>query len=87
MKWGQWFETADRQVRDTFRDDVRVSTVFLGLDHNFDDDGPPVLFETMVFINGSGDEIERYRTWDEAVRGHENMVAEIFRLALPVCSH
>jgi hypothetical protein len=86
FKWGMWMETADRQVRDTFRDDVRVSTVFLGLDHSFWD-GPPILFETMVFINGSGDEMERYSTWDEAVRGHENMVNKIFKatpiLALP----
>lgn len=84
--WARWFETADRQVRDTFRDDVRVSTVFLGLDHSFGH-GPPVLFETKVFVNGSGDEMERYSTWDEAVEGHENMVAKIFKatpiLALP----
>jgi hypothetical protein len=26
-----------------------VSTVFLGLDHNFGMNGPPILFETMVF--------------------------------------
>jgi hypothetical protein len=30
-----------------------VSTVWLGLDHGFGDDGPPLIFETMVF--------ERYR--------------------------
>jgi hypothetical protein len=84
MKWGAWMQKADRQVRDTFRDSVRVSTVFLGIDHNFWDwDGPPLLFETMVFINGSGDEMERYSTWDEALRGHENMVNKIFK-ATPI---
>ena len=86
IKWGEWFECADRHVRDTFRDDVRVSTVFLGLDHRLRH-GPPVLFETMVFVNGSGDEMERYCTWDEAVEGHERMVAKIFKptpiLSLP----
>jgi len=86
-KWGEWMETADRHVRDTFRDDVRVSTVFLGLDHNHYDDGPPILFETMVFVDGDGDRQERYRTWAEAEEGHENIVAEIFKatpiLALP----
>lgn len=50
--WGKWMEAADRRVaRDTIVDDdqaVVVSTVFLGLDHNFDG-GPPVLWETMVF--------------------------------------
>jgi hypothetical protein len=79
MTWAKWFETHDRQVRDTQRDDVRVSTVFLGLDHNHSLHGPPVLFETMVFINGSGGDMERYCTWDEAVEGHERMVAQIFK--------
>lgn len=88
LKWGEWMEGADRHVRDTFRDDVRVSTVFLGLDHSYGD-GPPILFETMVFIGGNGGgEQERYCTWAEAEEGHANMVAKIFKatpiLRLPV---
>lgn len=79
FKWAEWFETADRQVRDTFRDDVRVSTVFLGLDHNHFGNGPPELFETMVFVNGRGDDCEHYATWAEAEAGHENYVAKIFK--------
>jgi hypothetical protein len=87
MQWARWMESADRHVRDTFRDDVRVSTVFLGLDHNFCDYGPPLLFETMVFVDGDGLEQERYSTWAEAEEGHAAMVAKIFKatpiLALP----
>ncbi|WP_166903861.1 hypothetical protein [Mycobacterium sp. DL440] len=30
-------------------DEVVVSTVWLGLNHSFTDDGPPIIFETMVF--------------------------------------
>lgn len=49
-EWGQWFEKADRQVAETMLEgDIRVSTVFLGLDHRFGDPGPPLVFETMVF--------------------------------------
>jgi hypothetical protein len=48
MAWGRWFETAGRHLADDEVGDVRVSTVFLGLDHRFGD-GPPVLWETMVF--------------------------------------
>jgi hypothetical protein len=48
MRWATWFEAADRHVRDSFQGDVRVSTVFLGLDHSVY--GPPQLFETMVFV-------------------------------------
>jgi hypothetical protein len=83
FKWGQWLETADRHVRDSFQGDVRVSTVFLGLDHSFTEHGPPLLFETMVFVNDRGIEQEQYSTWAEAEEGHANMVAKIFK-ATPI---
>lgn len=53
-----------------------VSTVFLGIDHNLTGRGGPVLFETMVFLQGSYADLEclRYRTWHEAERGHEEAV-------------
>jgi hypothetical protein len=79
--WSRWFATADRQVRDTARDDVRVSTVFMGIDHGFG--GPPVLFETMLFVNGSSVDCERYATWDEAAAGHERWVMQVFK-ATPI---
>jgi hypothetical protein len=60
LTWARWIETADRHVRDTFRDDVRVSTVFLGLDMNVFG-GPPDLFETMVFVNGCAEDCDRYQ--------------------------
>ena len=87
MWWAWWMEKADRQVRDSMQGDVRVSTVFLGLDMNFGLDDAPVLFETMVFINGSGGDCERYSTWDEAEAGHARWVKHVFKptpiLALP----
>jgi len=52
-----------------------VSTVFLGLDHNFGEKGPPILFETMVLHGGPFNHLQwRYTTWDEAVKGHEEAV-------------
>jgi hypothetical protein len=48
MTWARWFETADRHVASTTIGDVRVSTVFLALDHSFGH-GEPLLFETMIF--------------------------------------
>jgi hypothetical protein len=51
---------------------VCVSTVFLGLDHNFLRTGPPVLFETMIFgVPFVSEWQRRYCTWDEAVDGHK----------------
>jgi hypothetical protein len=50
LEWAQWLENnPDRVVGKTIIGEVKVSTVFLGLDHNFWDDGPPVLWETMIF--------------------------------------
>lgn len=43
-------KAGDRRVAlTTLGDKVEVSTVFLGVDHNFYGEGPPILFETMVF--------------------------------------
>jgi hypothetical protein len=87
IRWAMWMESADRHVRDSFQGDVRVSTVFLGLDHSFRDTGPPILFETMVFLEHDGIEQERYSTWAEAEEGHARWVAQVFKatpvLALP----
>lgn len=50
-----------------------VSTVWLGLDHNFSGIGPPLIFETMV-QNPAGawedDFQQRYSTEDDAIVGH-----------------
>jgi hypothetical protein len=70
-KWAEWFETANRHVAETLLPDgTRISTVFLGMDHNFILSGPPVLFETMIFGGEHDGYQERYRTWDEAEAGH-----------------
>lgn len=57
----------------------KISTVFLGLDHDTTGLGPPQLFETMVFPQGSYDELfmRRYATWDEAAAGHLDVVAAL----------
>lgn len=54
-----------------------ISTIWIGIDHQDDDNGPPLLFETMVFDNdGSWNEIyiDRYSTWQEAAEGHKKAV-------------
>jgi hypothetical protein len=74
-EWGRWFETADRVVKKTRINDAEVSTVFLGLDHSFGMGGPPLLFETMIFGGKSDGEQWRYSTWEEAEKGHDEVVA------------
>lgn len=53
---------------------VAVSTVFLGLDHRFFGEGPPILYETMIFGGPNDGEQRRYATRDEALAGHKRMV-------------
>lgn len=48
MKWAEWMERPERIVKRERIEDCDVSTVFLGLDHQYGD-GPPILWETMVF--------------------------------------
>lgn len=73
MRWGHWMQDAERHVEKTYIGDTFVSTVFLGLDHSFND-GPPVLFETMIFGGRHDDYMDRYLTWDEAEAGHARAV-------------
>jgi len=80
-EWGRWMQTADRHIGndtlDMIPDGIRVSTVFLGLDHSFHDGGPPVLFETMVFGGEFDQEQERYCTLEEAKQGHARWLAKV----------
>jgi hypothetical protein len=50
--------------------EVQVSTVFLGLDHNFGFGRKPLLFETMIFGGKHDQYQERYSTYKEAEKGH-----------------
>ena len=54
---------------------VRVSTVWLGLDHSFGlTSKTPIIFETLVFGGPFDGDMERYSTEEEALRGHQAMV-------------
>jgi len=78
IEFGKWFQTADRTVRKTaIGDDVKVSTVFLGIDHRFIGDGPPILFETLVFGGEHAGLTVRYTTWAAAEIGHDEVVAQV----------
>ena len=74
IKWAQWFETAKRHVADDRIDQVRISTIFLGIDHSFGE-GEPVLFETMIFGGEHDQYTERYCNKAAALAGHDQAVA------------
>jgi len=78
LEWGRWFETAPRHVaRTSLPGGIEVSTVFLGLDHRFGGDGPPLIFETMVFGGEYDQYQDRYSTWEEAEKGHADVVSRV----------
>ena len=80
FKWAAWMgDIKKRRVAyTTLPDRGYVSTIFLGINYNFSLQGPPIVFETMVFDDGPfNGEQERYTTWADAEEGHERMVAKV----------
>lgn len=75
VKWAQWFEASReaRVVAKTVIGAVTVSTVFLGLDHGYGN-GPPVLWESMVFGGPRDGDERRYTSRAHAEAGHAEMV-------------
>ncbi len=75
-EWAEFFE--DNEKRQVAYDEIRhgeatikVSTVFLGLNHNLLP-GPPLWFETMVFWPGN-------EGWDQYQERHENWQVTAYR--------
>jgi hypothetical protein len=80
--WSAWFERhyLERMIaRTVVQEGIEVSTVFLGLDHNRGETGPPILFETMVFGGFLDQECVRYATLVEGRAGHWAMVERVKR--------
>ena len=71
--WGKWFETHQlaRTVRQENIEDYWVSTVFLGLNHDWTGRAKPLVFETMI-LNRKTKEWSQTRcsTWAEAEAQH-----------------
>ena len=82
-EWGDMYNHPERRI--VKQDHVGryfVSTVLLGVDHSFTPEGPPILFETMIFDNkgvqgqGLGEDVfcDRYTNKDAALAGHDQAV-------------
>lgn len=82
-EWVNLFTPDYKRVAETtLPNGVYVSTVWLGLNHRYTDDGPPLIFETMAFENSDfGRDLrqDRYATEEEALKGHEEMVEWAFK--------
>ena len=73
LEWAMAFEKVDRRVAFDDVGDVEISTVFLGICHQFGD-GPAMLFETMTRRAGEWAEQWRYSTRVQALAGHDAVV-------------
>ena len=83
LDWATWFEAnrARRIVKQESVGPYWISTVFLGLDHNWFG-GLPLLFETMTFSGDSSSDVlnqDRCSTWKEAEEMHRKMVDQTQR--------
>jgi hypothetical protein len=79
-KWGEWFENhyPARRIALSSVGEWTISTIFLGMDHSFED-GPPVLWETMVFgPEPWSDQQWRFTTREGAI-SHHDQIAEYIR--------
>ena len=77
LAWAQWMGTGDNQVIKREQvGHVRVSTVFLGLDHGWGN-ADPLLWETMVFGGKLDGLCERYASRADALAGHASVVAKV----------
>jgi hypothetical protein len=88
--WSDWFQTDERRLlrqQEWHNEDGRkigVSTVFLGMDHSFGEMPRPLLWETMAFVDGEGEEQIRWTSREAAIEGHNHLVA---KLGGPVLEH
>ena len=84
LAWARWMEEHRNEKHIALDLDegdgekrVRVSTVFLGIDHGFFSEGPPILWETMVFGGPLDGEQERYTSREAAFQGHQLMCQRV----------
>jgi hypothetical protein len=78
LTWAKWFGTAERFICAETIAQNSVSTIFLGIDHNWNPHGPPILWETMTFgakLDNHQDQCAGSKEQAEAM--HERMVKRV----------
>jgi hypothetical protein len=77
-KWQElYYPIEQRQFGRNKIGKFRVSTVWLGLNYNFNPNGKPLIFETMIFDESKNSEdvgCLRYSTKEEALAGHQGAI-------------
>lgn len=70
-KWAKWYQESNRSiaVSENKSGDIKVSTIFLGIDHSMGE-GEPQLFETLIFGGEYDQKMSRFSTYKKALLGH-----------------
>ena len=80
LKWATYFENIKNRVikKTNVTKTIEVSTVFLGINHNFlqttDNVEDGLWFETMIFGGSLDGDTARTSTYEEALKCHERAV-------------
>jgi len=84
-EWARRFDQDDRVVGRTTIGSILVSTVFTGMDYDFSGEGPPILWETMIFrLERQLSDCDRCSgTWEDAEAMHARMVAKLISNTTP----
>jgi hypothetical protein len=79
-KAAQWMEDNPKRkqigfdiLQDKDDNNISVSTVFLGLDHSWNNKGL-ILWETMIFGGINDQYQERYSSYEDALEGHQRAI-------------
>ena len=70
-EWSRIYTPENQRVAATNIGESYISTVWLGINHQWEPTGPPLFFETMIFDGPLDGECWRYSTLDQAQQGHE----------------
>ena len=74
--WARWIEEHQKQCRIGFfrAGKMWVSTLFLGVDHNYSNEGSPILWETMISGGKHDGKMWRHTSLAAARAGHRRAV-------------
>ena len=81
--FGVWIAARVADLTDISRPEDGNREIRKAIDRNHSatahafDGGPPILFETLVFGGPIDGECKRYTSWDDAARGHADMIGRV----------
>lgn len=74
LEWMMMFAKDDRIIAKDTVGCASISTVFLGMDYNYSDEGPPIVFETMIFGWHNDEYQTRCSTKEQALQQHQDAI-------------